>query len=534
MNKNNIVGIGIVLAMLLVFAAPAAADNIIYFDPDPSCAAPGEEINVTLYVDTTEGSASMDTRVYTDMDVVEIIDGQPGDYSLMWYFVPHADHIRIGGWSWDGLNLTPGTHVLAYFTLRANNTGTSDIWHVYCHLDNQYGMALPNQVWNNGTFGCPCTVPEVDNTTTADMPVSGAVSGNHIDTHGSDDVYESIAEVLSTGNPAKRRYSYLEHKWTIDVIDGSKTNVTFYLEANHSLSSDGDDFVFAYSTDDSTYTDMVTVVKTADDNVCQTYELPNDLSGTVYIRVKDTDQTAGNQGSDTIYIDQMFIRSVLAPPSYGVTVTIDEASQTVSPGGSTTYTVRMKNTGDLDASYSVAMSGTAVTDATIGVSPPSWNTGTLAPNAENVQIVMVSTNSSTLETTYTLTATAICDQDAGVSDSATSDLVVSSVTNAMHIVSIDMSFKTAGPNRNAVALVTIVDAAGAPVGAATVEGHWSGATSDTDSGLTDGGEVALDSDKVRNAPSGTVFTFTVDDVSLAGWIYDYAANAETSDSITVP
>ncbi len=91
--------------MLLVFAAPAAADNVIYFDPDPSCAAPGEEINVTLYVDTTEGSASMDTRVYTDMDVVEIIDGQPGDYSLMWYFVPHADHIRIGGWSWDGLNL---------------------------------------------------------------------------------------------------------------------------------------------------------------------------------------------------------------------------------------------------------------------------------------------------------------------------------------------------------------------------------------------------------------------------------------------
>ena len=93
------------------------------------------------------------------MDVVEIIDGQPGDYSLMWYFVPHADHIRIGGWSWDGLNLDPGTHVIAYFTLRANNTGTSDIWHVYCHLDNQYGMALPNQVWNNGAFGCPCPVP---------------------------------------------------------------------------------------------------------------------------------------------------------------------------------------------------------------------------------------------------------------------------------------------------------------------------------------------------------------------------------------
>ncbi len=249
--------------------------------------------------------------------------------------------------------------------------------------------------------------------------------------------------------------------------------------------------------------------------------------------MKDTDQTAGNQGFDTIHIDQMFIRSVLAQPSYGVTVTIDEASQAVVPGEGTTYTVRVKNTGDLDASYNVEMSGTAVTDATIGVSPLNWNTGTLLPNAENVRIVTVSTNSSTPETTYTLIATAICDQDAGIIGSATSDLVVSSVTNAMHIAGIDMSFKTAGPNTNAVALVTIVDATGVPVGGATVEGHWSGATSDTDSGLTDGGEVALDSDKVRNPPSGTVFTFTVDDVSLTGWTYDQAANAEESDSITV-
>jgi len=292
--------------------------------------------------------------------------------------------------------------------------------------------------------------------------------------------------------------------------------------------------VFAYSTDDITYTDMATVTKVADDGSYQTFDLPSDLSGTVYIRVKDTDQTAGNKALDTIYIDQMFIRSGSAPPCYGVTVTIDEASQTVSPGNSTTYTVRVKNTGDFDASYSVVMGGTAVDESTIDVSPLSWNTGTLAPNAENVQTVTVSTTASTTETTYTLTATATCDQDATVIDSAASELVVSSVTNEVHIVSIDMSLRTAGPNTNAVALVTIVDAAGVPVGDATVEGHWSDATSDTDSDLTDvNGEVALDSDKVKNPPGGTVFTFTVDDVSLTGWTYDPAANAETSDSITV-
>ncbi len=370
-----------------------------------------------------------------------------------------------------------------------------------------------------------------DDKANGDTIVAGTVSGSYVDTQVSDDVYESITEVESGGKPASR-YSYLEHKWTVDVTGGS--DVTFYLEAYRSSSSDGDDFVFAYSTDDITYTDMATVTKVADDGSYQTFDLPSDLSGTVYIRVKDTDRTAGNKALDTIYIDQMFIRSGSAPPCYGVTVTIDEASQTVSPGNSTTYTVRVKNTGDFDASYSVVMGGTAVDESTIDVSPLSWNTGTLAPNAENVQTVTVSTTASTTETTYTLTATATCDQDATVIDSAASELVVSSVTNEVHIVSIDMSLRTAGPNTNAVALVTIVDAAGVPVGDATVEGHWSDATSDTDSDLTDvNGEVALDSDKVKNPPGGTVFTFTVDDVSLTGWTYDPAANAETSDSITV-
>ncbi len=132
---------------------------------------------------------------------------------------------------------------------------------------------------------------------------------------------------------------------------------------------------------------------------------------------------------------------------------------------------------------------------------------------------------------HTIKATATAGQIASDSIGVTVD---NNVANSMHVASIDMSLKTAGPNRNAIALVTIVDADGVPVGGATVEGHWSNATSDTDSGLTDAsGEVVLNSDKVRNAPSGTTFTFTVDSVSLTDWTYDSAANAETSDSITI-
>jgi len=375
-----------------------------------------------------------------------------------------------------------------------------------------------------------------DDVATADIPVEGTVTGTYMDTHVSDNVYEVIEEVESKGKPTNR-YSYLEHKWTIDVTSGS--DATFYVEAYHTANSEGDDFVFEYSMDDSTYTPMVTVTKTTDGNTYLTYTFTELISGTVYVRVRDTDQTAGNRTLDTIYIDHMFIRSVSGPPGYGVTVTIDEASQQVKPGENTTYTVSVKNTGDLEASYSVVMSGTAVDEGTITVSPLNGNTGILAPNAEDVQTVTVSTTTSTPDTTYTLTARATCEQDGSVKDSATSELVVSSAENTMHVASIDMSLsdRTAGKNTftHANAVVTIVDVTGIAVEGATVYGTWSNATSDTDSGVTDAnGQVALDSDEVKNAKSGTTFTFTVDNVELTGWTYDPSANNETSDSKSVP
>ncbi|MCD4831421.1 MAG: hypothetical protein K8R02_06385 [Anaerohalosphaeraceae bacterium] len=54
---------------------------------------------------------------------------------------------------------------------------------------------------------------------------------------------------------------------------------------------------------------MLTVSKTADNDAYQSFVLPVSTSGTVHIRVKDTDQTASNKVLDTIYIDHMYIRS---------------------------------------------------------------------------------------------------------------------------------------------------------------------------------------------------------------------------------
>jgi len=133
---------------------------------------------------------------------------------------------------------------------------------------------------------------------------------------------------------------------------------------------------------------------------------------------------------------------------------------------------------------------------------------------------------------YVVTAVDTSTNESGYSGEA-SATPQGAPPNAMHVADIAMSTKVAGKNVNGVATVTVVDAGGAPVEGATVFGHWSGLTSDSDSGITVAdGTVSLSSDKLKN-PSGT-FTFTVDNITKAGWTYDFAANVETSDSITVP
>lgn len=105
----------------------------------------------------------------------------------------------------------------------------------------------------------------------------------------------------------------------------------------------------------------------------------------------------------------------------------------------------------------------------------------------------------------------------------------------MYVNSITMGTQSVPPNKIcATATIMVVDSNGAAVSGATVNGHWSGKTADTDTGTTDGtGMVIVQSNAVKTPGSGT-YTFTVDSVTKAGYAYDAARNMETSDSITIP
>jgi serine protease len=136
--------------------------------------------------------------------------------------------------------------------------------------------------------------------------------------------------------------------------------------------------------------------------------------------------------------------------------------------------------------------------------------------------------------TYAVSLTV--SDDSNATDTVTKNVTVSSGGSGnavLYVSAIDMSYKTAGPNRSGIAAVTIRDGDGQLVDGATVEGTWTGDYAGSSSGVTGtDGTVSLESGKVRQA--NVSFTFTVDAVSKSGYTYDSSLNVETSGTITVP
>ena len=134
---------------------------------------------------------------------------------------------------------------------------------------------------------------------------------------------------------------------------------------------------------------------------------------------------------------------------------------------------------------------------------------------------------------HTIT-TEVTDSGSNIGSASIGITVSTPITDdILHIKSIDMSLKKAGPNVNAIAEVTILDESDSPVEVATVSGFWIGATNDIKSGVTGtDGKVSFKSNRVKNPETGTTFTFTVDDVIKDG--YTPLIDVGMSSSITFP
>jgi hypothetical protein len=353
--------------------------------------------------------------------------------------------------------------------------------------------------------------PEDAGMPNGDIAVSGTQSGTYLDTWSSDDVYESIREEESVGS-VKKRYSFLEHKWTVFVEGGNQ--VTFYVEGYHTANDEGDDFVFAYSTDDVNYTDMLVITKTTDDDQCQICPLQVSLSGNLYIRVRDTDRTKGNRILDEVFIDRMYIESSTIPD-----VTPPVISNVASSAITGTSALITWDTDEYSNSVvRYDMDGGPVYDSMVS-------------NAEMVMSHSVTLTGLSPSTQYYYVVEST-DASDNTATSSEHTLTTGEIGNELHVLSVEVSLRHIGVFTKGLAEVTIVDAGDVPVPEAAVTGHWSGLSSDTDYFVTAfDGMGSCESDKIKYAAGW--FVFVVDGVSKEEWTYNPVANVETTDSAYV-
>ncbi len=147
-----------------------------------------------------------------------------------------------------------------------------------------------------------------DNTATGDVPVDGTVFGSFNDTPLSDDVTESIEEVESKGGKPSLRHTFLEHRWSFDIPAGSL--VELHVEGFRTNSSDGDNFTWSYSTDGGAAWQPVTLASLpfSDNGVDLVGVIPASVSGSLLVRVVDTNRNQGGLFVDKVSVDQLFLR----------------------------------------------------------------------------------------------------------------------------------------------------------------------------------------------------------------------------------
>ena len=181
---------------------------------------------------------------------------------------------------------------------------------------------------------------------TAETTVAGTRTGSIANLKASDNVVESVREVISTtAADVDQRYTFT------GVTPGA--DMTLGLNAWRSFSNPGtgDEYHPQYSTNGSTWSDLTQIVPRSSKDVTRTrfeanepyqlWALPATLAGTVYVRLTDVNP-GGTETVDTLTVDEIFLRAGVTFPTVSIAATADGAETpadnrpavfTVSRGG---------------------------------------------------------------------------------------------------------------------------------------------------------------------------------------------------------
>jgi hypothetical protein len=406
------------------------------------------------------------------------------------------------GGSWSAIASLPGNS-----TGYSDNTvspGTTYYYRVFA-----YNSAGPSSYSNTAVGTTDDPVQYVDQSASQEAAVAGSVSGTFTETHANDSAVETITERTSGGKPSKR-YSYLEHKWIFQVQAG--TSMSFFANTWTDAAAQGDTIVFSYSTDDQDYTEMFVVCADYDDDGYQVYTLPGSFTGSIYIRAEDTLRTPGAYDRSTLYVDHLFVRTNNEPGTLPANPT-DLAAEAVSYD-----------------SISLVWNDNA--DNELGFSIERY----LDPSSGWEEIGAVAADVTTFADTGLVSSTqyayrVLSFNGAGNSDYSNVAYATTSQADTMHIGSLE-GFAALNRNRwDTDVSVTVVDQAGSPVTGATVEGSWD--IGGSASCITDDAGICTVS-KARIKTSITSATFTVNNISRSGCIYETDSNVADSVQVFSP
>jgi hypothetical protein len=255
-------------------SVPPASADITAPTPDPMTWA-------------SEPSAASHTAIYMTASTA-VDDISAVDYNFL-CTVGGAECVNSGWQSGTGYTATGLAASTAYtFQVRARD---------------QAGNETESSVSASATTDAP--PPYTNYGASSDTAMAGSVSGSVTNTRSDDGSTQSITERESGGKPANR-HTYLEHRWNFNVSAGA--TVTVYANVWSSGSSDGDTFNFEYSLNNGgSFSSLFNVSGTASSNM-QSFVIPGAPSGSIVIRVVDTDQTRSHRDKNTVSVDHLYIQ----------------------------------------------------------------------------------------------------------------------------------------------------------------------------------------------------------------------------------